>query len=87
MSRTEHITFRHPFMLPGLERPHPPGTFDLITDREALDVSWPAFRLTLTLMLPERGGVEAVPVTRDALDAALKRDSEQSNPVPGAGES
>jgi hypothetical protein len=87
MSRTEHITFRHPFMLPGLERPHPPGTFDLITDREALDVSWPAFRLTLTLMLPEGGGVEAVPVTRDELDAALKRDGEQSNPVPGAGES
>ncbi|MDF2983552.1 MAG: hypothetical protein K0Q69_3324 [Devosia sp.] len=77
MSSTEHITFRHPFMLPSLERPHPPGTFDLITEREALDVSWPAFRLTLTLMLTEAGGVEAVPVTRDELEAALRRDSEQ----------
>lgn len=77
MSSTEHITFRHPFLLPGLERPHAPGTFDLITEREALDVSWPAFRLSMTLMLTEAGGVEAVPVTRDELDAALRRDSEQ----------
>ncbi|KQW77617.1 hypothetical protein ASC89_20875 [Devosia sp. Root413D1] len=77
MSSTERITFRHPFMLPGLDRPHQPGTFDIITERETLDVSWPAFRLSMTLLLTEAGGVEAVPVTRDELDAALRRDSEQ----------
>ena len=77
MSATERITFRHPFLLAGLERPHQPGTFDLVTEREALDVSWPAFRLSMTILLTEAGGVEAVPITRDELDAALRRDSEQ----------
>ncbi|OEO32245.1 hypothetical protein VW23_012440 [Devosia insulae DS-56] len=77
MSSTERITFRFPFMLAGLDRPHHPGTFDLITEREALDVSWPAFRLSMTILLTEAGGVEAVPITRDELDAALRRDSEQ----------
>ncbi|MBN9364897.1 MULTISPECIES: hypothetical protein [unclassified Devosia] len=76
MASTEQITFRHPFMLPGLDRPHPPGTFDLVTEREALDVSWPAFRLSMTILLTEAGAVEAVPVTRSELDAALRRDGE-----------
>jgi hypothetical protein len=77
MSPTEQITFRHPFTLPGLDGPHRPGTFDLVTEREALDVSWPAYRLTLTLLLTEAGAIEAVPVSRGELDAALRRDSEQ----------
>lgn len=77
MTSTEQITFLHPFMLPGLDHPHRPGTFDLVTEHEALDVSWPAYRLSLTIHLTEAGGVEAVPVTRVDLDAALQRDSEQ----------
>lgn len=77
MTSTEQITFLHPFILPGLDRPHRPGTFDLVTEHEALDVSWPAYRLTMTIHLTEAGGVEAVPVTRVDLDAALQRDSEQ----------
>ena len=77
MSSTEQVTFRHPFMLAGLDRPHRPGTFDLVIEHEALDVSWPAFLLTMTILLTEAGGVEAVPVTRDELNAALRRDSER----------
>ncbi len=74
---TERVTFRHPFLLPGLDRPHRPGSFDVLVEREALDVSWPAYRLTLTIMLTnDDGSREAIEVTRDDLDAALLRDAE-----------
>lgn len=76
MSTLEKVTFRHPFILPGLD-PHPPGTFDVVTEREALDVSWPAYRLTVTILLSDGGRVEAIGVTRGDLDAALRRDREQ----------
>ena len=75
-SVTEQVTFRHPFSLPGLDGPHRPGTFDLVTERKALDVSWPAYRLTVTILLTEAGRVEAVAVTRGDLNAALERDRE-----------
>jgi len=35
----EHVTFIHRFTLPGLERIHAPGTFEVRVRREALDVS------------------------------------------------
>lgn len=76
-SLTERVTFRYPFLLSGLEQPHRPGTFDLVTEREALDVSWPAYRLTFTILLTDGGRVEAIGVTRGELDAALRRDNEQ----------
>jgi hypothetical protein len=71
------VTFSHAFLLPGLDRPHRPGSFDVVVEREALDVSWPAYRLTLTIMLTnDDGSREAIDVTRDDLNAALLRDSE-----------
>ncbi len=74
---TERVTFRHAFLLPGFDRPHRPGRFDVLVEREALDVSWPAYRLTLTMMLTnDDGSLEAIQVTRNDLDAALLRDSE-----------
>lgn len=76
-SLTEQVTFRHPFILPGLDDPHPPGTFDVATEREALDVTWPAYRVTVTILLTDGGRVEAIGVTRNELDAALRRDGEQ----------
>ncbi|WP_417310813.1 hypothetical protein [Devosia sp.] len=75
-STTEYVTFHHPFLLEGLETPHKPGRFEVRTDREALDLSWPAFRLTVTIMLTGGGRTEALEVKRDALDAALARDAQ-----------
>lgn len=73
----ERVTFRHPFTLPGLDRPHGPGTFDVRTEREALDVSWPAYRVSVTILLTDTGRTEAVAIRRGDLDAALQRDERQ----------
>lgn len=76
---TEQVTFTRPFRLPDMDRPHPAGTFDLVIEREALDLSWPAYRLGITIMLTGNGTTEAWRVSRDDLDAALAADrAEQS---------
>jgi hypothetical protein len=70
----ETVTFKLPFDLPGLGRLHPPGTFRVRERREALDVSWDAFVVTKTIMLTDRGTVEALDVRADDLAAALHHD-------------
>ncbi|MDB5541454.1 MAG: hypothetical protein JWQ89_3181, partial [Devosia sp.] len=57
--------------------PHEPGTFEVHVRRETLDVSWTAYLETRTIMLPERGGMEALDVKAEDLAAALKLDREQ----------
>jgi hypothetical protein len=68
------VTFNRPFLLPGMDVPHAPGTFELRRTREALDVMWEAYRVTMRIMLVERGGVQALDVTSADLDAALALD-------------
>jgi hypothetical protein len=68
------VTFRSPFFLPGLDRPHPPGTFQVWERREPLDVSWDAFVVTKTIMLTGSGTIEALDVKASDLDEALRRD-------------
>lgn len=68
------VTFRSPFLLPGLDRPHPPGTFQVWERREPLDVSWNAFVLTKTIMLTGSGTIEALEVKASDLDKALRHD-------------
>lgn len=70
----EIVTFTLPFTLPGLDRPHPPGSFCVWERREPLDVSWDAFLVTKTIMLTSRGSVEALDVKAEDLAAALDRD-------------
>src|SRR5690606_34205851 len=53
----EAVTFKSPFLLPGLDRPHAPGTFEVRIQREALDVSWDAFREHYTILLRDGGTV------------------------------
>lgn len=71
----EAVTFKSPFLLPGLDRPHAPGTFEVLIQREALDVSWHAFREHHTILLTDGGSVEAMAVSKDDLAAALRRDA------------
>jgi hypothetical protein len=69
------VTFDHPFRIPGMDRDHPPGTFELRISREPLDVSWEAYHETMTLMLTSGGLVEAWNVNAAELEAALARDA------------
>lgn len=80
---TEQVTFHRPFILPGLDQPHDPGTFEVHVRRELLDVSWTAHLLTRTIMLPDRSGVEALEVRSDDLAEALRRDQEALLSIPG----
>lgn len=81
-SSTEWVTFRHFFILPGFDRPHRPGSFEIRTDRERLDVSWPAYRLIVTILLTNGAELQACEVKRDDLDEALRRDNAEGSPQP-----
>lgn len=70
----ETVTFRASFMLPGLDRPHPPGTYELRETRRRLDVSWDAYQVSLSIMLVQGGTTQALDVQRADLDAALAAD-------------
>lgn len=62
-------------MLPGFDRPHAPGTFEVRTDEESLDTSFDAWRRIATrILLVSGGSVQAWPVEPRDLDAAIAID-------------
>jgi len=69
------VTFARPFILPGMDMPHGPGTFELRETREPLDVMHEAYRITRTILLVDGGKTEALEVTADALEFALALDA------------
>ncbi|WP_105385709.1 hypothetical protein [Neorhizobium alkalisoli] len=69
------VTFHNTFQLPGMEREHAPGVFDVQITREPLNVMWEAYHQTMTLMLTSGGLVEAIDITATDLEDALVRDS------------
>ena len=74
-SRT--ISFRSPFTLPGMTEPHAPGTFEVITDEEQLDVMWDARRSSTRVMFLYPGRVEAFPVSASDLEEAIAQDQQR----------
>jgi hypothetical protein len=68
------VTFHRPFRLPGMDLPHAPGTFELRQTREALDVMWEAYQVSLRIVLVDGNSSEALDVTSADLDAALALD-------------
>lgn len=78
-STFEKVTFGHPFLLPGMDQPHPPGTFEVWTEREALDVSWwPAYLQSTRILLLTASGMESLQLKREELDLALALDAATS---------
>jgi hypothetical protein len=61
-------------MLPGMDTPHQPGTFELRETREPLDVMYEAHRITSRIVLIEGGRTEVFEVTADELEYALTLD-------------
>ena len=74
------VTFNHPFTLPGMDRAHAAGTFAVTTERETLDVVWPAYHVTTALMIPTPGGYESWPVSGADLDRLLADDNVGTRP-------
>ena len=53
LTRTQRTTmvFTRPFVLKGLERPQPAGTYDVETEEQLLeDLSFPAYRRVSTML-------------------------------------
>lgn len=69
------VTFARPFMLPGFDRPHAPGSFEIRTDHERLGTTLEAWRRTDTrIMFVESGLTEAWPIDPRDLEKALLAD-------------
>jgi len=74
----ETVTFHNRFRLPGMDHDHPPGVFEVQIMEEPLNLMWEAYHRTMTLMLTSGGLVEAINVTAEDLETALKEDSYQN---------
>lgn len=77
------VTFRHPFLLKGVERVIPAGDYRVVTDEELIDgLSFLAYRRVLTaIYLPAAGhlsATEMVVVDPQDLDAAQEQDRKAS---------
>jgi hypothetical protein len=81
------VTFRHAFVLKGLERALPPGTYRVDVEEEPIDgLSFLAYRRLATFIrvpMAARGGtIENLLIDPKELDRALERDSAaQAAPV------
>jgi hypothetical protein len=50
-SRRETVTFRHPFLIRGVDRVLPAGSYEVITDEEMIEgLSFAAFRRVATMI-------------------------------------
>jgi hypothetical protein len=78
-TKRKTVTFRMPFLLEGVGRRLPAGSYEVITDEEMIEgLSFPVYRRIATMMLvPGRlsGSLEMVSVNPDALAAALEREA------------
>src|SRR5689334_13715643 len=51
-SRREFVTFKHPFSIGSIERLLPEGTYEVVTDEEAIEgLSFAAYRRVATMII------------------------------------
>ena len=79
-SVSKTIVFNRPFLLKGIDRMLPAGSYRVVTDEELIDgISFPAYRrVATTIFVPVAPGASSGEmVTIDPLDlqAALDRDA------------
>jgi hypothetical protein len=73
--------FSHPFLLEGIDRILPPGSYEVVTDEELIDgLSFPVYRRVSTaMMVPalshQASAVEMQIINPRDLEAALERDA------------
>jgi hypothetical protein len=80
-SQRTTIVFRRPFVMKGLDRPQPAGTYDVETEEELLEgLSFPAYRRVSTTMTPRAQApgivLQALLVDPAELDKAQAADRE-----------
>ena len=83
---TKLVTFRRPFVLPGLDGPQPPGTYTIHMEEEMLDtLSFVGWRqIGCAIVLHREGAEEHVTIDPQELREALVRDGDQGTDPPAA---
>jgi hypothetical protein len=80
---SETVTFRRPFILSGLDKLQPAGTYTVDTEEEQLDaISFPAWkRIATVIALKNADAVEYQRIDPKELREALMRDGQQADPA------
>jgi hypothetical protein len=75
--RTKYA-FARPFLLKGVDRVLPPGTYEILTEEELIDgLSFPVYRrLSTVIFVPGQTGSSIEMVTIDPLDLATAQDGD-----------
>jgi hypothetical protein len=75
------VVFSHPFVLKGIDRLLPPGSYEVVTDEELIEgLSFPAYRRVSTSMIVpaqshHASAVEMQTIDPRDLEAAQQRDA------------
>jgi hypothetical protein len=77
-TRSNVVTFRTSFTLPGLDRYYPAGSYRVEIKEEPLDMSFPSSRrISTTITLRSGAMSRAWPVQPSDLEAALANDANE----------
>jgi hypothetical protein len=85
-TREKTWTFGKPFMLRGVDRELPAGSYRVTTDEELIEgLSFPVYRRVATMIFvpaqARRGAIEMVKIDPAELHAALERDAGEIAPA------
>ncbi len=82
-TQSKAVMFARPFILDGMDRLQPAGTYTIDTEEERIDTLnlqvWRRVRTLIRLESP--GRIEYLPVDPEELDKALMRDGAQPDPA------
>lgn len=77
LTTRSQVTFDHPFMLRGFDRPHPAGTFDVDIDSERIEgSSVVAYRHVATFIYLRDGSATRM-VSVEAADLSAAREADR----------
>jgi hypothetical protein len=81
-SISKDVVFNRPFLLKGIDRTLPAGSYRVVTDEELIEgISFPVYRRVATMIFvpapsPARSSIEMVTIDPRDLQAALDRDAQ-----------
>ena len=84
-TRRETVHFKHPFLIKGVDRLLPSGSYEVITDEEMIEgLSFPSFRRVATMIMvpgaePRHSSVEMISISSVHLSDAQRKDASASD--------